>query len=289
MDDNRRVAVKVEKYSKSMLRIEVDVLKTATQQKCTRILELIEYGSSRPNYCFLVMPLLGRDLSTLRNEQQTRSFTRATVVRVGILSLQAVQELHQIGFLSRDIKPGNFAIGLGGNDRRIYLFDFGLARRYVDKNRNIIPARPNPGWRGTTRYGSLQAHLKQDLSRKDDVESWFYLLVEITKGALPWKMTTNRDTVQAAKRSARVQTRSTFLDKCPQEYDEMLTHIDSLAFADAPNYEKLVGLLEAVMKQHSYKWDQRFDWEADDEATASTMASSSCCEDECAGADRVSR
>lgn len=91
------------------------------------------------------------------------------------------------------------------------MIDFGLARKYVDqvdfvnpiyhsfKNKNVIPARKDVGWRGTTRYGSLQAHLKQDLGRKDDLESWFYMLVELTKGALPWRLKTDRAMVQAAK------------------------------------------------------------------------------------------
>jgi hypothetical protein len=31
-----------------------------------------------------------------------------------------------------DVKPGNFGIGLGQDDRRVFMFDFGLARKYVD-------------------------------------------------------------------------------------------------------------------------------------------------------------
>lgn len=34
------------------------------------------------------MPLLGRDLSSLRNEQKDQHFTHATVIRTGILSAQ---------------------------------------------------------------------------------------------------------------------------------------------------------------------------------------------------------
>ena len=67
------------------------------------------------------------------------------------------------------------------------MYDFGLARRYVDKNNQIIPSRKEVGWRGTTRYGSLNAHKRQDLGRRDDLESWFYGLVEMTRGTLPWR------------------------------------------------------------------------------------------------------
>lgn len=48
-DETRRLAIKTEKYSKSMLRIEAGVLKTATQANCTRIVEFIEYISVSVN------------------------------------------------------------------------------------------------------------------------------------------------------------------------------------------------------------------------------------------------
>jgi hypothetical protein len=34
--------------------------------------------------------------------------------------------------------------------------------------------------------------MKQDLSCGSDVESWFYMLVEMIRGALPWRMKTGR-------------------------------------------------------------------------------------------------
>lgn len=50
-------------------------------------------------------------------------------------TMNAIEELHQCGFLSRDIKPGNFAIGNKETrqHRLIFIFDFGLARRYLDR------------------------------------------------------------------------------------------------------------------------------------------------------------
>lgn len=57
----------------------------------------------------------------------------------------------------------------------------------IIQNGNHHSSRGEVGWRGTIRYGSLHAHLGVDLSRRDDVESWLYLLVEITKGSLPWR------------------------------------------------------------------------------------------------------
>jgi len=33
---------------------------------------------------------------------------------------------------------------------------------------------------------SIRAHQHKELTTKDDLQSWFYMLVELTKGFLPW-------------------------------------------------------------------------------------------------------
>ncbi|CAD5211140.1 unnamed protein product [Bursaphelenchus okinawaensis] len=292
-DEIRKVAIKTEKYTKSMLHIEINVLRSANTEHCKHILELIDHGVSRPNFAYVIMPLLGKDIHRLRNEQKERKFSLGTAIRVGIQGLKSIQELHEkCGFLSRDVKPGNFACGHPNSIecRTIFLIDFGLARKYIDKNKNVLPSRKEVGWRGTTRYGSLQAHQKQDLGRKDDLESWFYMLVEITKGHLPWRAMTDRDQVYAAKLSSRTLNRQNFLSECPDEFCRILSHIDMIKFAEAPAYGEILAFLNSIMARLHVMPDTPFDWEDDSSNMSSTKNSSySDNEQRCNRNDRLSR
>lgn len=63
------------------------------------------------------------------------------------------------------------------------LVDFGLARRYVTNEAGShAPERAEASFRGSTTYASVHAHQQRDLSRRDDLWSWLYMLVELITG-----------------------------------------------------------------------------------------------------------
>ncbi|TKR76810.1 hypothetical protein L596_017890 [Steinernema carpocapsae] len=264
-ETKRRLACKAEKWSKTVLKIEISVLRAANAKHCKHFCDLLDYGRVPQEYMFIVVSLLDRDINRLRNEQPDRHFTIGTAARVGMQTCSAIEELHSLGFLSRDIKAGNFGIGRreDQNQRLVFMFDFGLSRKYVDKNKNVIPPRKDIGWRGTTRYGSLQAHRKQDLGRRDDMESWLYMLIEISKGHLPWRMVTDRHKVYECKLACREDFRAALFGSLPKQFDELLTQIDKLTFEAQPHYADFVKLLAQVCEDHSIDMNQPYDWEVE--------------------------
>ncbi|CAB3408278.1 unnamed protein product [Caenorhabditis bovis] len=270
-DGDYKVAVKTEKFSKSQLKIEIHVMRAAMQNNCKHFCELIDCGTKGKDFDYVVMTLLGKDLHKLRSELPDRKFSLNTATRIGIQMLKACEELHRIGYVSRDIKPGNFAPGIKANrqSRTIFMYDFGLARKYIDKNNNVIPSRKEVGWRGTTRYGSLNAHKRLDLGRRDDLESWFYSLVEMTRGTLPWRNVTERANVQRAKEAARTSGRVQFLFETPAQYDKIFTIIDSYSFEAAPDYCLLTKYLNEAREERQLRDREHWDWE--DETVSTTV------------------
>ncbi|CAD5116636.1 DgyrCDS5507 [Dimorphilus gyrociliatus] len=166
-------------------------------------------------YYYIIMTLLGRNLSDLRRSEQDQKFGLYTISHLALETFQAIKNLHAIGFVHRDIKPSNFAVS-ADNSRDIFLVDFGLAYTFGKlstsiRDSKIISSYPphadyvNPdkkkgaGFRGTVRYASLRAHKEEFLSYQDDLISWFYMLIEMSAGALPWRRLKNKEDVQTAK------------------------------------------------------------------------------------------
>lgn len=122
----------------------------------------------------------------------TQFFSVNTAIGIGIQSLEALEDLHNIGYLHRDVKPGNITVGRSeiGEIAKIYMLDFGMARKYVKEDVppfTIRHPRQRAGFRGTVRYAAISCHLEREQSRKDDLESWLYQQVELTSGKVPWR------------------------------------------------------------------------------------------------------
>lgn len=87
----------------------------------------------------LIMDLLGPNLEEMF-EYCYRRFSVKTVLMLGIELLTRLEFIHHRNFINRDIKPENFALGIGKRANVIYVLDFGLAKRYRDpKTKKHIP------------------------------------------------------------------------------------------------------------------------------------------------------
>jgi tau tubulin kinase len=62
--------------------------------------------------------------------------------------LNALEELHSLGFVHRDVKPSNFAIQEDkGNKNGVILLDFGLCRQFRTPNGEVKKPRDNTQFR----------------------------------------------------------------------------------------------------------------------------------------------
>lgn len=72
--------------------------------------------------------------------------------------IDRIELVHKKKFLHRDIKPDNFLMGVEEKKDRVYLIDFGLAKRYKKHNGQHIKYRDGKKLTGTARYASINTH-----------------------------------------------------------------------------------------------------------------------------------
>ncbi|CAF5168830.1 unnamed protein product, partial [Rotaria magnacalcarata] len=233
------VALKLEsaKQAKQVLKMEVTVLRRL--QGKDHVCKFLG-GGTNELYNYVVMTLQGKNLAELRRSQTRQCFSLSTSLRISLQILQAIESIHSIGFLHRDIKPSNFSMGrLPTTCRKVFMLDFGLARKYTNAEGGVRAARPQAGFRGTVRYASVNAHKNKEMGRHDDLWSLFYMLIEFVTGQLPWRRIKDKEQVGQMKEK---YDHTVFLKSLPSEFKQFLEHIQSLHYEDKPDYEFLQTL-----------------------------------------------
>ncbi|XP_026728896.1 casein kinase I isoform X4 [Trichoplusia ni] len=130
VNDGEEVAVKIEsiKARHPQLLYESRVYKML--QGGIGIPHIRWYGYEK-DHNILVMDLLGPSLEDLFNFC-SRQFTIKTVLMLADQMLGRVEFIHCKCFIHRDIKPDNFLMGIGRHCNKLYMIDFGLAKKYRD-------------------------------------------------------------------------------------------------------------------------------------------------------------
>lgn len=204
------------------------------------------------NVYYLVMELLGPSIGDIRRAHQNY-LTSEFTFNFAIQSLEVIHKFHQAGYIHRDIKPSNFLIKRD-QEYPIMLIDFGLSKQYIDfETQDILP--PTAGhYIGTKKYASLNAHKKNDLGRCDDLNSWFYTLLEMKKGRLPWR------NVKELEDVAKMKEKQT--DALIKSYPELIriqSYLKKLSFSDEPDYDYLKSIITNEMESKGY-FPEHFDW-----------------------------
>ncbi|CAB3405145.1 unnamed protein product [Caenorhabditis bovis] len=263
-DPTGKYALKVEGISEQMqvLKMEVLVLAELTKRGSRHFCKIEDKGRYG-NFNYVVMTLVGKSLQDLRKGTPQQSLSLACSLSCGVQALEALEDLHNIGYLHRDVKPGNYTIGrMELNElRKVYILDFGMARKFTDNNGVIRKPRAAAGFRGTVRYAPIACHKQIDLGRKDDIETWMYMQVELTVGRVPWKEITDMNAVGQAKIAIRNNLDKMFVHPCPSnEFKQILQMIDSWDYFADPRYEDIYRLMKQAL-QNCGKPEFPYDWE----------------------------
>ena len=133
----------------------------------------------------IVMDLMGINLAKARRCLE-QNYSLKIAIQILIEMLTAIREVHERGFIHRDVKASNFV--LCRESRRIYIVDFGLAKRHLDQiTKQPIMKRRKADFRGTVSFASLNAHNNIDLARRDDIWSFYITMLDFLNEKLEWR------------------------------------------------------------------------------------------------------
>ncbi|KAG6584870.1 CK1/TTBK protein kinase [Phytophthora cinnamomi] len=256
IESRDKVAVKVEAPSSLKPVLEWESLILKSLQDCPYVCRYYYHGKHGDS-TVLVMELLGDSMSMLRmSPDSIHGVPLAKAVSVGLEMLDCIEAFHRHGYVHRDIKASNFALSAipernPMKQARYYIIDFGLSRQHIDEDRQVLPARQVAEFRGTSMYASLSSHRRQELGPKDDLWSWFYLVMDFLRGELPWAADAqlkNRQTVLSLKEHFTEKNPSLLVEGLPgaTQLIEMMDYLQSLKYEDFPDYAKIRKQLEAV-------------------------------------------
>ena len=190
----------------------------------------------------LVMNLLGVDLESILSKRLTLTVLEASHLIVYLLD--TVEKIHAAGFVHRDLKPANLILG-HGDDNKVYVADFGLAKKYLHPNGSHIAfTDKKSGVTGTLRFCSVHTHNCEESSRRDDIESLMYVFAIMVAGRLPWQGLKDRNQIKHVKQTSTVEA---ILPDCPKEVHDAFRYVRNLGFLENPDYGALRNLFTNVI------------------------------------------
>ena len=200
---------------------------------------------------YLVIDLLGNSLINVITYY--KALYLKTVLVLGIQIIKIIKSLHDKSLLHRDIKPSNFIFGTGNDTNKLFLVDFGFAKRY-DYNGKHIEEKTIKNIIGSPNFVSLNIHNNIEPSRRDDIESCIYVILTMLFGRLEWFHKNNLSEIAELKRQILS------VDEVPSFIKIMLYYVRAMNFDERPDYDYLINLMVTEYNNNNFKNDGKFEW-----------------------------
>ncbi|CAI2342425.1 unnamed protein product [Caenorhabditis sp. 36 PRJEB53466] len=192
----------------------------------------------------------------------TRRLSKPTVGRIINQSIAALRDLHEIGYLHRDVKPANMCFGITAKNRHVLmLLDFGLVRRFKEPDGEWRQHRPKAGFRGTQRYVSVRVHARLEQTPADDLVSLLYTSLELLTGELPWRSMEKSEDIWKIKEAMHHGHMDYFHASARELFDfsKLVSGLDPMADPPYATLQTCVKKLYVPRKLVDlYDWEENF-------------------------------
>ena len=152
-------------------------------------------------------------------------------------------------------------MGLNENKNKVYMIDYGLAKKYIDEKTNKhIPYATNKKMIGTLNYCSINSQMGIEQGRKDDIESLGYAIIYMLRGYLPWQKISIEIKEERSKLVLKKKMDTTVKELCkglPIQILEFMRYCRNLKYDEEPSYCYLHELLKSAnpFPVTNFDWD----------------------------------
>ena len=261
--NNKLYAMKLENTKKGYYILEKEV-KLMNILYGPRIPYVKSYGQCG-YYNVLVMEVLGKSLEDLKELLPNKKMSIPCVCKLSYQMLQILEHIHKKYYIHRDIKPDNFLMGIGPNNKFLYIIDLGFAKPYRDLSTLAhIPMTKGQGITGTSRFASINTLSGYTQSRRDDLESLAYVIIYLATGSLPWANIkgTNKDDLYNKILNCKIKTTTESLCQgLPKQFEEYVKYVKNMTYEQDPDYNYLKNLFLNTLNKERGKMDFKYDWD----------------------------
>ncbi|CDW87291.1 ck1 family protein kinase [Stylonychia lemnae] len=288
-----------------------------------REMKIIKDLQCSESQLIITMPLLGSSIDTLRYLKEENGLSVREVQAIGVLMLERIQMMHELGYVHGDIKPENILIyntnksfsakasqyqiikqrfikkveqpvldqmsemettsiqpqQLDSTDyvkrgqQDLVLIDFGNARKYI-KNENGKIIHKNKAKKSfyvcTLGYASVSQSMGNTLSRRDDLESLFYTLINLIGLRLDEISDLNRsqaliernplyaddeeyqNQMDLIELKLNINQKSLSSINLPESFIKFWSYLNKLNFKDEPDYDYLIKLFSKSLIKRQF-------------------------------------
>uniref|UniRef100_A0A914PQ86 Protein kinase domain-containing protein n=1 Tax=Panagrolaimus davidi TaxID=227884 RepID=A0A914PQ86_9BILA len=132
-----------------------------------------------------------------------------------------------------------------------------MVRRIRDMEGTLRPPRKYAPFRGTVRYVSIAMHQKRDVGFGDDLIGWFYAMIELLNGGLPWSSLEKISDILKSKLETPIK------DLCDSHPKGLLTfaqNVMDISYEQKPKYDSLQKILRSCLRKDvtdatPYDWE----------------------------------
>lgn len=229
-NDDVDVLIKIEKLDKEILLLRHEAAIYTKLGKISGVLKMKWFGCHQSEFCYLVLPFIPNSLYDLIESSQLTGKAEI-VTNIANQLINVLQEIHAKDIIHRDLKSENVMIDQNG---KIYIIDFGFAKLYR-RHGEHMPCTTIHDIIGTSEYISLNVHNKVSPSRRDDLTSLGYIVLEAYLGRLPWQDDNECCKMLKMKLLTKDLPKGSFL----ASIQHFLQYCNTLKFSETPEYTLL--------------------------------------------------